>query len=433
MNKEKAAAAPKYMIPLTLVISLFFMWAIANGLNGILIKHFKPLLGLSRGQAGFVDTSFYLGYFIMALPTGLFMRRYGYKNGIVFGLLLFAGGAFLFYPAAIFKTYWFFLLALFVIASGLTFLETGANPYVTKLGNSETAERRLNFAQAFNGLGWVVTVYFGGKLILGGHEQLTRQMAMMSPTQIANAEASIVQTPYLIIGSIVLLLVLLFCITRMPEIDQDKGTKKINWSLLRQYRHLRLGVLSQFFYVGAQAGIWGYFLYYAHERLPALSDVDSNNYYTIGFVLFMAGRFTGSFLMKYFKPAKLLALYASVNILLIIISLNTAGRLSVYTIMMVSFFMSIMYPTIFSLSIKNMGADTKIASSFLVMAIIGGALFPPVMGYLADWTGFVKYSFLLPLLSFIFILYYALKGHKISIQSQSFQYNQQIEEIVSLE
>ena len=382
-----------YSFAICLVTSLFFMWALGSSINGILIKHFRDTMHLSRFEAGFVDTAFYLGYFIMAIPAGIVNRKIGYKGGILVGLILFAVGSFLFYPASGVGTYSFFLLALWIIASGLTFLENCGCSYIARLGDPQFAERRLNLAQSFNGLGLVLTVYFGGHLIFSNPGN--------------------VYVVFLIIGSIAAVLALIFLFTKLPPIQDKTDSIKIDFTVITKYPHLRYGVLGIFFYLGAQASIWGYFLYIVNEKVPSMPDVQANNYYSLCFLVFMLGRFFSTFFMRYVKPTKLLAIYAFINIVLLVLTQAFPHMIGVYALIAVNFFMSAMYPTIFSLSIREVGQDTKIAASFLVMAIIGGAIFPPLLGLVADIFGNILYGLVIPILCFAYIGFFAIHGHVI--------------------
>ena len=381
-------------LAICLITSLFFMWALGSSINGILIKHFRDTMHLSRFEAGLVDTAFYLGYFIMAIPAGVITRKIGYKGSILVGLILFAIGSFLFYPASNTGIYPLFLLALWIIASGLTFLETCAGTYIVKLGNPLFAERRLNFAQSFNGLGLVLTVYFGGRIIFG-------------------SEFGNMYLPFIIIGSIVLILAIIFIFVSLPPIQDREDNPKINFKILFKYSHLRYGVLGIFFYLGAQAGIWGYFLYVVTEKMPSMSNIHANSYYALCFLIFMVGRFASTFFMQFIRPAKLLYLYSLTNIILLVLTIFLPQMLSIYSLIAVNFFMSAMYPTIFSLSIREVGNNTKIAASFLVMAIIGGAIFPPLMGLIADIFGTIQYALIIPMICFAYINFFAIKGHRV--------------------
>jgi FHS family L-fucose permease-like MFS transporter len=405
----------KYLWPLILITSLFFLWALAHNLNDILIKQFQKALDLNRGQAGFIQFAFYLGYFVMAIPAGLIMKKFGYKKGIIAGLILYALGALLFFPAAEIRVYGFFLFALFIIASGLTFLETAANPYVTKLGNPDFAERRLNFAQAFNGLGAVIAPAIGGYFIFSGNEFTKGQLQEMGQGSMETfriAEAKAVQWPYLIIAMIVLAIAFLIYKTSMPEIEEkkDQSTKSFSFKILR-HRHLVYSIIAQLFYVGAQVGIWSYFIDYMIDVVPGTPEKTAAYFLSLNLVAFMIGRFSGSFLMTYIKPNRLLAIYAVINVMLLLLSTITPGMISIYLVIGVSFFMSIMFPTIFALGIKNLGEDTKIGSSLIIMAIIGGAIFPLIMGYIGDQN--IKTAFMLPAFCFVMVFIFALWGYKV--------------------
>jgi FHS family L-fucose permease-like MFS transporter len=315
---------PGYRFAFILVTSLFFMWAIAHNMNDILIKQFQKALDLSRGQSGFIQFAFYLAYFVMALPAGWLMKRFGYKSGILLGLLLYMTGALLFYPAAEVRHYGFFLLALFVIASGLTFLETAANPYITVMGAPEKGPRRLNLAQSFNGLGAATAPVLGGLFIFSGIEHSAADLAGM-PAGSVDAyramEAEAVQVPYLVIAAVVGLIAVMFAVTRMPHIAgpggaaAPAGRRGVAGALLASGR-LRFAVIAQFFYVGAQVCIWSYFIDYTIETMPGTPEKTAAYYLSVSLVGFMAGRFFGTLMMRFVAAEKLLALYAAVNILL---------------------------------------------------------------------------------------------------------------------
>lgn len=396
----------KYLLPFILVTSLFFLWGIANILNSALIAHFQPVFEISRAQALLVETAFYFGYFTIALPAGLFMEKFSYKKGIFLGLILYAIGAFLFIPAAKFMTFGFFLIALYIIASGLAFLETAANPYVTILGKPETGVQRLNFSQSFNGVALVVGPWIAGQFIFAGNEGA---MTTVAEKQQA-ADAVIV--PYVVLGIVVLAVAFLFFLTKMPE--PGKGSKlKFDKGIFKN-RHLMMAVLAQFFYVGAQAGIWGITINFVIESIPGTTKkVASENYMAIGTLLFVIGRFLGTWLMTYIKDHRLLMVYGGVASLLCLVGVLAKGEIAVYSILATNFFMSIMFPTIFALGVRNLGDEyTKLGSSFIIMAIVGGAIFPPVMGLIADNSG-IHLAFILPFVCFLFVLYYGLSGYKI--------------------
>jgi len=412
----------KYLFPLILVISLFFLWAFLHNINPILIPHLKKACQLSDTQSSFIDASVYLAYFVIAIPAGLFMHKYGYKRGIILGLILYAIGAILFVPAASERNYAFFLVALFVIASGATFLEAIANPYIAGLGDKDTSARRLNFAQSFNGVGSFIAPIIGGQVILSGIEHTPAELKNMSASGLAfylQSEANTVKIPYLVIAGGVIVLIILFLFTHIPEVKEDDSavdthTPGTDFSIkVLKHRHLSMAILAQFFYVGAQVGVGSFFIRYAKYVAGTSEKNAAFMWGSIAMVGFMVGRFVGTFLMKYINPARLLSFYAAMNILLILVALNTKGDVALYSILAVPFFMSIMYPTIFALGIKGLGKETKIASSFLVMSIIGGGVAPLLMGLISDWTGSIQNAYAVPCICFVVVLYFGLKGHKV--------------------
>lgn len=409
------------LIPFILVVSLFFLWAFLHNINPILIPHLKKACQLTDFQSSLIDTAVYFGYFIIALPAGWFMHKYGYKKGILFGLILYAVGAALFIPAASARSYDFFLVALFIIAAGATFLETVANPYITKLGDKAHAEQRLNFAQSFNGVGAFIAPIIGGQFILSGIEHTPEEMQQMNPEQLnsyLSFEAGTIKIPYMIIAGIILLVAIFFVFTRLPEIKEedveDDGHGKKTFSLnVFRHSHVTWAVIAEFFYVGSQVGVGSFFIRFSKYTMDLAEKDAAYMWGFIAMVGFMLGRFAGTFLMQYIKPAKLLALYALINIVLLAISLMATGNIAVYALLAVPFFMSIMFPTIFALGIKGLGEEGKIASSFLVMSIVGGAIIPPIMGFISDKTGSIQMAYIVPLFCFIPIAYYGWRGHKI--------------------
>lgn len=393
----------KYLVPFILITSLFFLWGIANILNSALIAQFQPVFDIGRTQALLVETAFYMGYFTIALPAGIFMERFNYKAGILLGLLLYAIGAFLFIPAANTLTFGFFLVALYIIASGLAFLETAANPYVTILGKAETSVQRLNFTQSFNGVALVVGPWIAGQFIFSGNEG---SMATVEAKQQA-AEAVIM--PYTVLAITVLAVALLFFLTKMPE--PAKGAKlSFNKKIFSQ-RHLVYAVLAQFLYVGAQAGIWGITINFVIELIPGTTrEIASKNYMLIGTTLFVVGRFLGTALLSVVKDHKLLTFYAGAATLLCAVGIFAEGQTAVYAVLGLNLFMSIMFPTIFALGVNDLKDQTKLGSSLIIMAIVGGAVLPPLMGLIADNIG-MQYSMAIPLVCFIGVLFFGWKGH----------------------
>jgi FHS family L-fucose permease-like MFS transporter len=396
-----------YLYPFILITSLFFLWGLAHNMLDVLNKHFQEALGVSRAASGFIQFVVFGAYFVMALPAGYLIKKVGYKRGIVTGLLLYAAGALLFYPAVEIRTFGFFLFSLFIIASGLTILETAANPYVTVLGPPESSEQRLNLSQSFNGVGAILGPLIGGLLVFSGEGE-------------AKAELSAVQLPYVGIGVLVLLVAFLFTRVSLPEISGENdeaghATLSPSRSLLSQ-SHFVLGVIAQFVYVGAQVGVGSFFINYTTETLPGLTNQTSSFYLSGALVLFTIGRLFGTCLMRYMQPRLLLAFFALSAILMLLLVIYQNGMITLYSLMLVSFFMSIMFPTIFALSIKDLGAQTKQASSFLIMSVVGGAVFAPLMGYVADRYS-ISFAFWVPLFCFVYIGWYAIQGCRVKGQN----------------
>ncbi|MEP6898276.1 MAG: L-fucose:H+ symporter permease [Rhodanobacter sp.] len=401
---------------LVLIVSLFFLWGMANNLNDILIKQFKGAFELSDFQAGLVQSAFYLGYFLLAIPAGLCMRRFGFKGALLIGLGLYALGALLFYPAAATHTYALFLGALFVIASGLAFLETSANPLVTVLGPPEGAARRLNLAQSFNPLGSITGVLIGRYFIFSGVEHTPAELAAMSPAvrhAYFTAESAAVQTPYLVIGVVVIVFAVLIALARFPATTQhaaDRSSGSSHMRRLLRNRHFLFSVTAQFFYVGAQVGVWSYLIRYTQGTLPGTPEKTAADFLTASLVAFMLGRFAGTALMRFFAPRKLLALFALINVLLCGVAAGVPGRVGIDALVAASFFMSVMYPTIFVLGLGGLDDDDrKLGSSFLVMAIIGGAVLTALMGAVSDMAGIPR-AMLVPLGCFAVILAFAMRS-----------------------
>lgn len=405
--------ARKSLFAVGLITSLFFLWGFALNLNPILIPHLKKACQLTDAQSALIDSASYIAYFLLAIPAGQFMKRFGYKGGILLGLLLFAAGAFLFYPAAAARSYPFFLVALFVIACGLTFLETAANPYITVLGDEEGATQRLNFAQSFNGLAATLAPFLGGIFILSGNTLTQQEEASMSGGQLdayLNAEAAAVQVPYLLIGGVVLLVAVLLYFTRLPDIvETDRGAESER-PLLRE-KNLLLGVLAQFFYIGAQVCVSSFFIRFS-QQVAGIGEKAAAQYLAAALLGFMIGRFIGTFLMRYIPAPRLLAVYSLLNFFLVLLAVILPGKFSVYALMGVEFFMSIMFPTIFSLSIRGLGGKTKEGSSLVIMAIVGGAGFPVLMGWVSDMSS-IQTAYLVPAFCFLVVFYFALKNARV--------------------
>jgi len=408
---------PGYVAGFVLVTSLFFLWAIANNFNDILIRQFQKALDLNRAQAGFIQFVFYLGYFTMALPAGLLMRRFGYRAGILAGLGLYAAGALLFYPAAELRHYAVFLAALFVIASGAAFLETAANPYIVAFGDPSRASQRLNFAQAFNGFGGFMAPIIGGHFIFSGIEHSKAQLAAMAPAQLEAyrlAEARMVQLPYLVLAGVVILVAVAVAIVRLPDVRATEGAaagpeqRASLWQVLR-IPCLTGAVIAQFFYVGAQVGIWSFFVDFVKELVPATPEKTAAYLLSVSLILFMSGRFIGTLLMQKIPATRLLLVFALANIALTAAAALTHGWVAVGALALTSFFMSIMFPTIFSLGVKDLGDKAMLGAPLIIMAIIGGAVFPPLMGLISQMAGTIQVAIALPCACFVAVAVYAMR------------------------
>lgn len=409
-----------YFRPFVLVSSLFLLWGFAHGLLDVLDKHFQDTLHITKAQSGFVQFSLYIGYLAMAYPAGVFMKRFGYKAGIILGLALFATGAFLFVPLASMGSFIVFLLLLFIIACGLSCLETAANPYTTVLGSPSGAARRINIAQSFNGLGWILGPLVGGLFVFGGGS---------------------LTTPYVLVGTIVLIVMVIFAFTKLPMIVESNEEHIAENAPTRElFKHpaFIVAVIAQFLYVAAQTGFNSFFINYTTESVSGLRETMSalmshlgkfgevfmpqNPEQAASLILalggmgaFWIGRLSGSWFMKYIRPDRLLFFYAVINTILTGVVVCNLGWVSVIALFSVYFFMSVMFPTIFALGIRGLGPLTKKASSFLVMAVAGGAFCPPLMGLVGDHYGMAP-AFWVPLGCFIFIAWYARFGSRLSFK-----------------
>ena len=441
MPQHASLTERKYVLPFVLVTSLFFLWSIGVNLNDVLIPHLKKAFDLSDFQSSLIQVAFFGGYFLAAFPAGRLMERIGYKKGILLGLLICAAGTLLFLPAASSRTYGFFLLALFVMSSGQSFLEVGANPYVTVLGPRESSERRLNLAQSFNAVGAALVPTLGAAFILSGIEYTPAQKAAMSPQQLQTyiaSETNMVRMPYLVITGIFLFVAALIYFAHLPEVKEPEA-EAIGGDIFA-HRHLVKGVVAQFFYVGAQVGVGSFAIRFAKQVIPQTLDTMSvwgrtftaTQHGALTFLVhvvpttpekmaavflvahqtgFMIGRFAGSWMMKSVPAARLLAMFGVGALLGVVVGIGGSGLTSVLAIVLVGFFNSIMFPTIFALSIKNLGALTKRGSSLLVMSIIGGALIPAAMGRISDLSS-IRVAFVMPLICYLYVIYFAVSGYK---------------------
>ena len=413
-------------LPFVLVTALFLFWGIPSNMNDILIKQFMKSFEITRFRAGLIQSAFYMGYFLLAMPAALVMRRYSYKTGLVIGLLLYSFGTFLFWPAALHRHYGFFLFALFVIASGASFLETGANSFIAVLGDPRTSERRLNFSQAFNPLGAVTGVLIGTVFIFSGIELSPSDVAGMKSAGKYNAylqhETMRVVTPYLVLGMVILIWAIFILAAKFPKIEEEaqSGAERAQGRFLDlfHHRHFVLGVLAQFFYVGAQVGTWSYFIQYIQDYTHRPEKV-AGYFLTGTLVAFGVGRFSTTYLMKHIAPNKLMGAYGVINLALVATGVLYPGWVGVWAILLTSFFMSLMFPTIFALGIKGLGPNTKLGGSLMVMAIIGGAVFPPLEGLIFQATRSMAAAMAVILICYGFITHYAFIGSKVRIHAAS--------------
>ncbi len=401
-------------VTFALVTTLFLLWGFCNGMIDILNKHFQNTLHINKFQSGFVQFANYLGYFLMAIPAGLLAKRFGYKGGIIIGLVLIAAGAFWFIPATKIGTYWAFLTGLFILATGMTCLETIANPYATVLGPPESGATRINMAQTFNGLGWILGPIVGGYFVFG---KTGGEGAAAATAAVETASNAGLYIPYMGVGIVVTILIIVFAMANIPDLHNEEEVKaeatgkavKPLWT--RQ--HFTLGVLAQFLYVAAQTGIFSFFINYLVENVQGMTDMKAKDWLGVGgFGLFMAGRFCGSFVVGLMKPQKALTIYAVICFVLSLLAMAGLGMVGVVALFGTFFFMSIMFPTIFALSIRGLGEHTKLGSSLLVMSIVGGAICPPLMGWIADISS-MKVGFAIPTVCFIFIAIYGLLWKKL--------------------
>lgn len=408
MNKIKST-----QVPFILITCLFFLWGFAHNLDPILIPHLKKSFTLTTTQSTLVDSSVFVAYFIMAMPAGFIMKRWGYKMGIIAGLLLFAIGSFLFVPAANHQSYNYFLVALFIIACGLTILETAANPYASRLGDPATATQRLDLVQSFNGLAVALAPAIGARLILTkGYSDA--ELATMTETARKAAlamEAYTVKTPYTILGIVLLLIAIIFYFIQLPDI-RESSDHKVTIKETLQHSHLRWAVIAQFFYVGAQVCVLSLFILYVTQSAN-VTEIQAADYLSIGGLAFLIGRFLGTALMRFIQPKKLLTTYAIICVALSALAIVGKGTITIYTVIAICFFMSIMFPTIFSLGIDSLGKDTEMASSLIVMSIVGGAVLPRFYGLISDSTGNIQNGYIVPLIAFAVVAYFGWKGCKV--------------------
>jgi len=403
------------MLPFLVVTVLFFLWAIPNNLNDILIRQFMKSFDINRSSAASIQIWFYLGYFALAIPAAQLMRRFGYKMGIITGLCLLGAGCWMFYPAAQAGIYTFFLVAQFVIASGLSFLETGANSFIAQLGPAGSSERRLNLAQAFNPLGSITAGLIGTVFIFSGIKMTDAQVGAMQVAgtykDYLHTETLRVVAPYMVLGTVAFIWAFLVLMTKFPVLGGEKpsasassgsSSSTTQASLLQP--HFLFAVIAQFLYVGAQVGTWSYFIPYV-ESATGVGDKAAGYMLTGTLAAFAVGRFSSAWLMRHFHAQMMLVVYSIVNVILGLIAVARPGWFGAMCLLTTSLFMSIMFPTIFALGLKGMGEKTKTAGSLLVMAILGGAALTKLMGFVSDEWG-LQAAYMVPVVSFAGIALY---------------------------
>ena len=411
MNELKTKAAftdMKFLVTLVFVTSLFMFWGIAITMADVLNKHFQHTMSLSKFQSAFVQFAVFGAYAVMGIPAGLFMKRFGYKKGVLLGLSLFATGAFLFVPAANISSFAFFGIALFIVGCGLSTLETVAHPFVASLGDQRTSDQRINFAQSFNAVGAMLGPAIGSYFLLRNNVA-------------GSTDLTSVKVLYAVIGVVILLVAVSFSFVKVPPttdphsvLEADADAVNVDVApdkKLFDHKHFVWAVAAQFFNVAAQAGTWAFFINYGHEKM-GFSDAEAGNYMVLFMGMMLAGRFIGTFLMRIIAPNKLLAAFALGNILMCIIVAQNFGLVSFIALLLINFFFSIMFPTIFSLGLKNLGARTQQAASFLSMGVVGGAFFPFIMGAVADSVGIAN-AYYTPIICYIVIFFFAYKFYKV--------------------
>ena len=413
------------MLPFSLVTILFFLWGVPNNLNDVLIRQFMKSFAITRFEAGLVQSAFYLGYFSLAMPAAMLMRRTGYKTGIVTGLILFGTGTFLFWPAAIVDRYGFFLFALFVIASGLAFLETASNPFIAELGDPDSSERRLNFSQAFNPIGSITGVAIGTAFIFSGVELTRAQTTALKATHqyaaYLQGETLRVVKPYIALGALAFALAAIisrvpFPPTRSSSATAGPGSGKGRLLHLLRRPFFVFSVAAQFLYVGAQVGTWSYFIQYVQDYVHE-PEKTAGYFLTGSLVAFAVGRFGSAWLMRFVSPGRLMGIYSAANVVLVAIGITRPGWIGMWSIFLTSYFMSLMFPTIFAMGLRGLGEDTKLGGSLLVMAIVGGAVLTPLMGLLSVRS--LAAAYLVPLVCYVFIMLYSFVGARVPSKNSS--------------
>lgn len=379
----------QYLLPFALVSVLFLLWGLANNMTDTLLAAFKNVKKMSDGQTSLIQFAFYGSYFCFALPAALFIRKVSYKAGIILGLLLYAGGAMLFYPAALTESYLFYLVAIYILAGGCSVLETTANPYILSMGSPETATRRLNIAQSFNPIGSITGILLSKQFIL-------RDISLNS-----------ISETYMGLGFVLIAIMVVMIFSKMPKgKDSAQGSVSASFARLMKNKRYAWGVVAQFFYVGAQIGVWSFTIRLVMQELNIV-EADAATYYLASIICFCCARFFFTWLMKYFRPSMLMAWAAAADIVLCLIVVLMNGWIAVGALVLISFFMSLQFPTIYGIALDGVGDDAKIGASGLIMAILGGALLTPLQGYVSDATNSISFSYIIPLICFVVVLAYS--------------------------
>ena len=431
MNTPQATPVvpKKLLLPFILVTSLFALWGFANAVTDPMVQAFKKVLELSNSQAAWVQMAFYGGYFCMALPAALFVRKFSYKSGVLVGLTLYAGGALLFYPAATTGLFWFFCLGLYILTFGLAFLETTANPYILAMGDQKTATQRLNLAQAFNPVGLIVGLlaakFFVLDLLQSDDVENFSALPEAQKLLIKSADLMVIRNPYVILGLVVLAILILIAVNKMPQAKGDGAIPSVKDTFAELFKNKKytLGVLSLVLYMGAQIGCWTYIYQYAEAK--GISSSTAANYQLVAFVLFTVGRAIGTYLLKFMSSGKLLSYFSALGGIFAFGAVVLEGTIGLYSLVMVSLFLSVMFPTIYGIALEGLKEDqSKIGAAGLVMAIVGGALLPKLQGMIIDLGGVgvnditvlglseMNLSFLLPVLCFTLVAIYGIWIHR---------------------
>jgi FHS family L-fucose permease-like MFS transporter len=431
MNPKTALVPKELILPFILITSLFALWGFANDITNPMVAAFKRVLELNNTQASFVQLAFYGGYFTMALPAAFFIKKYSYKTGILLGLGLYFLGAMLFYPAAAWESYGFFLASLYILTFGLAFLETTANPYILAMGPESTATQRLNLAQAFNPMGALAGLFVAKEFILNALQSnntdadgniIFNSLDESAKAVIRTADLMVIRDPYVMLGLVVLGILVVIVLAKMPE-SNDSNSKvdfKNTMRRLLKNRNFVEGTLAQMFYVGAQIMVWTYIYQYA--EVLGISNAEAVNFGYAALLVFLAGRWICTFLLRFIQPSKLLTIFSILAILFTAGAIFLPGMTGLYSLVAISFAMSLMFPTIYGIALEGLGEDSKFAAAYLVMAIVGGAIMPTLQGMILDLGGSnyddiqilgvseVNFSFILPLGCFVMVLLFSLRA-----------------------